>query len=87
MRFIKITFMDGTSRRYAFPVQTGNKAAKQVKIEDFFKSPHLVIQSEGRLLVYPMQNIREVEFSAGGDGLNDVKLPLHTIQGATPADG
>jgi len=86
MRFIKITFMDGSSRRYSFPVQSGNKAAKQMKIEDFFRSQHLVLQSGGRLLVYPIQNIREVEISAGGDKLDDIKLPLHTIQGAAPAD-
>ena len=86
MRFVKITFMDGASQRYSFPLQTGSTAARQMKIEDFFQSQHLVIQSEGKLLVYPMQNIREIEFSAGGDGLNDVKLPPHTIQGAAPAD-
>jgi hypothetical protein len=85
MRFIKITFMDGTSQRYSFPVQAASDAAKQVKIEDFFGSRHVVLASEGRLLVFPMENIKEVEISGGGQRLEGLKLPLHTIHGATPA--
>lgn len=85
MRFIKISFMDGTSVRYAFPMQAGSAAAKQVKLEDFFKGQHLVLQVGSKLVVYPMQNVKELEFSAGGENIDGVKLPLHTIRGAEPA--
>jgi hypothetical protein len=85
MRFINIHFMDGSKVRYSFAPMTSNKAAQQVKLEDFFKGRHLVIQSEGRLTVYPMENIREIEFSAGGAALEGIKLPLSTIRNATLA--
>ena len=86
MRFIKISFMDGTSVRYSFPLQAGSSAARQVKLEDFFKSRHLVLQAEGRLIVYPIENVKALEFSAGGDSVEGVKLPVHTIRDARPAD-
>ena len=83
MRFINIHFMDGSKVRYSFAPMTDSKAAQQIKIEDFFKGRHLVVESEGRLTIYPMENIREVEFSAGSSGLEGIKLPLHTIRNAT----
>jgi len=86
MRFVSIHFMDGSKVRYSFSPMTDSKAAQQLKIEDFFKGRHLVIQTEGRLTVYPMENIRQVEFSAGGAAaLEGIKLPLHTIRNATLA--
>jgi hypothetical protein len=83
MRFISIHFMDGSKVRYSFSPMTESKAAQQLKLEDFLKGRHLVIQTEGRLTLYPMENIREVEFSAGSSGLEGIKLPLHTIRNAT----
>lgn len=82
MLFISIDFSDGSKVKYAFPVQTPNSAARQMKLEDFFKSRHLVIQTEGRLMVYPMENIKSIAISAGGASLEGVKLPLHTIRDA-----
>jgi hypothetical protein len=83
MRFISIHFMDGSKVRYSFTPMTESKAAQQLKLEDFLKGRHLVIQTEGRLTLYPMENIREIEFSAGSSGLEGIKLPLHTIRNAT----
>ena len=83
MRFISIHFMDGSKVRYSFSPMTESKAAQQLKLEDFLKGRHLVIQTEGRLTLYPMENIREIEFSAGSSGLEGIKLPLHTIRNAT----
>jgi hypothetical protein len=85
MRFISIHFMDGSKVRYSFTPMTESKAAQQLKLEDFLKGRHLVIQTEGRLTLYPMENIREIEFSAGSSGLEGIKLPLHTIRNATLA--
>lgn len=85
MRFITIQFTDGSSVKYSFPVQAANKAAQQLKIEDFIKGQHLVVQTEGRLIVYPVASIRSLQFSTGGDNLEGIKLPLHTIRNATLA--
>ena len=82
MRFITIQFTDGSKVRYSFEAATDNKAAQQLKIEDFLKGNHLVVQTEGRLTVYPVANIRALEISSGGASLEGVKLPLHTIRNA-----
>jgi hypothetical protein len=82
MRFITIQFTDGSKVRYSFEAATDNKAAQQLKIEDFLKGNHLVVQTDGRLTVYPVANIRALEISSGGSTLEGVKLPLHTIRNA-----
>lgn len=82
MRFITIQFNDGSKVRYVFEPMTSNRAAQQLKIEDFLKGRHLLIQTEGRLMVYPVENIRSLELSSGGENLEGIKLPLHTIRNA-----
>ncbi len=82
MRFITIQFNDGSKIRYSFEAMTDNKAAQQLKIEDFLKGRHLLVQTEGRVTVYPVEAIRSLEISSGGASLEGVKLPLHTIRNA-----
>ncbi|HTP63596.1 MAG TPA: hypothetical protein VMJ14_16125 [Burkholderiales bacterium] len=82
MLFIAIEFSNGTKVKYSFPMQSANQAARQMKLEDFLKGRHLVIQAEGRLMIYPMEHIKAIEMSAGGGTLDGVKLPLHTIRDA-----
>ena len=82
MRFITIQFNDGSKVRYSFEAMTDNKAAQQIKIEDFLKGQHLVVQTEGRLTVYPVASIRALEISSGGASLEGIKLPPHAIRNA-----
>jgi len=83
-RFITIEFMDGSTRKYSFPEQATEAAAKQIKLEDFFKSRTLVIAAEGRLNIFPIDNIKSIELSAPGAGdVKGFRLPAHTIHGAT----
>ena len=82
MLFIAIEFSDGSKIRYSFPVQSANDSARQMKLEDLLKGRHLVIQTEGRLRMHPMENIKTIELSTGGATLEGIKLPLHTIQDA-----
>ena len=84
--FIAIEFSDGSRKKFSFPAQSPNSAARQMKFEDFLKGRHLVIQSEGRLLIYPIDNIKAIELSTGGSNLEGVKLPLHTIRDAKLQD-
>ncbi|MGH8765347.1 MAG: hypothetical protein ACRET8_06485 [Burkholderiales bacterium] len=82
-RFITIQFNDGSSVRYSFPIQSTNKAAQQLKIEDLLKGRHLLIHAEGRLVIYPIENIRKIELSAGsGDNMDGIRLPAHAIRDA-----
>jgi len=80
IRNLIIEFNDGAQVRYAMPVQAKNAAAAQLMIEDFLKGRHLVVECEGRLRMYPVENIRMVEISGDGATLEGVKLPMHTIR-------
>ena len=80
--FLAVEFSDGTRIKYSFPVQAANDAARQMKLEDLMKGRHLVIQTEGRLVMHPMENIKTIELSTGGAKLEGIKLPLHTIRDA-----
>ena len=87
MRFITIQFTDGSSVRYSFPVQSQSKAARQLKVEDLLKGRHLIMQGDGQLTLYPIENIRKITLSAGsGDSLEDIRLPAHTVRNATPIE-
>jgi len=88
IRFITIQFHDGKSVKYSFPLQSSNKAAQQLKLEDFLKGRHLVIETESRLVIYPIESVRKLEFSAGSGGdLEGIRLPAHTIRDAKPVEG
>lgn len=82
LRFIQIDFVDGTSARYSFPTQAANVAAKQVKIESLFKDRYLILQGEGKLSVFPMENVKGVHLSSDGQELDGIRLPVHAIKNA-----
>ena len=82
LRFLTIEFMDGTTARYSFPLQTGNKAARQVKLDSFFRDRYLVVHGEGKLIVYPMENIKSVQLSSEDSDIEGIRVPPHTIMGA-----
>ena len=79
LRFLKIEFMDGTSARYSFPAQSANKTVKQVKLESFFKDRHLILHGEGKLTVFPMENVKSVQLSSDDGELEGVRMPAHVI--------
>ncbi len=82
LRFIHIEFIDGSSARYSFPIQAGNVAAKQVKLESLFKDRFLILQGEGKLIVFPIENIKSMQLSGEDKDLEEIRLPAHTIRGA-----
>jgi hypothetical protein len=81
-RTLTIEFNDGAQVRYALPVQAKNKAAQQLMLEDFLKGRHLIVECEGRLRMYPIENIRMVEIAGEGATLEGVKVPMHTLREA-----
>ena len=82
LRFIQIDFVDGTSARYSFPVQAANVAAKQVKVESLFKDRFLILQGEGKLSVFPMDNIKAIHLTGEDQEVEGIRLPAHAIKGA-----
>jgi hypothetical protein len=45
------------------PEQTANPAARQIKLADFMTSKHLVIEAEGTVMLFPVNNIKYMAFS------------------------
>jgi len=85
-RGLTITFMDGSKMSFGFPQQGMNAAAKQLKLEEFLKSPYLVVIADGTLTMFPVVNIKSIQMPIGEDA-EQVRLPGHAIRNATLTRG
>jgi len=86
-RGLTITFMDGTKMSFGFPQQGANSAAKQLKIEEFLKSPYLLVIADGTLTMFPVVNIKSIQMPIGKEEGEQVRLPGHAIRNATLTRG
>ena len=83
---ITVHFNDGTKLSYGFPKQSANTAARQLKLEEFLKSPYLMLTHEGVLTLFPVANIKAIQLAVG-EGAEEVPLPKHVIRGAALTRG
>jgi hypothetical protein len=83
---LTVHFIDGSKVSYAFPEQAANNAARQLRLEEFMKSPYLLVVSDGVLTMLPVANIKAIQLPVS-EGAKAVPLPKHTIRGATLARG
>ena len=81
-RGLTITFMDGTKVSFGFPQQGANAAAKQLKIEEFMKSPYLMVVADGALTMFPVTNIKSIQLPLSEHDAEQVRLPAHVIRNA-----
>ena len=86
VRFLTIDFVDGTTNRYSFPLQSfaaesQGKAVRQMKLDSFFKDRFLVLHGEGKLVVFPVENIKSVQLSSDDEELEGIRMPTHAITG------
>ena len=86
-RGLTITFMDGSKISFGFPQQGMNAAAKQLKIEEFMKSPFLMVIADGTLMMFPVVNIKSIQMPVSQEEAEQVRLPGHTIRNATLTRG
>ncbi|HQR51045.1 MAG TPA: hypothetical protein PKW44_05355 [Methylophilaceae bacterium] len=83
-RSITLHFTDGTKITFDFPEQTTNVAGKNLRIEDVLTGDHVLIEADGSFLVFPISNIKYVQFSINeAFDLDVVKLPRSVIRNAT----
>ena len=82
-RGLTITFMDGSKISFGFPQQGLNAAAKQLKIEEFMRSPFLMIVADGTLMMFPVVNIKSIQIPVSKEEAEQVRLPAHAIRDAT----
>lgn len=83
-RMLTLHFIDGTRLSFDFPEQTKIAAGKQLRFEEFLKGNHVLLESDGSLLIFPMANIKYIQISSGLAPVDPgVKLPNTMIRGAT----
>lgn len=83
---LTITFNDGSKVSYAFPDQAPNEAARQLRLEEFMKSPFLMVIADGVFTMLPVANIKAIQMPVS-ENMKKVSLPKHVIKGATLARG
>ena len=82
-RGLTITFMDGSKISFGFAQQGANAAAKQLKLEEFLKSPYLMVIADGSLTMFPVVNIKSIQMPLSAQDTDQVRLPGHVIRNAT----
>jgi len=83
---LTVTFVDGTKVSYAFPDQALNEAARQLRLEEFMKSPFLMVIADGLFTMLPVANIKAIQMPVS-ENMKKVSLPKHVIRGATLSRG
>ena len=83
---LTVHFMDGTKASYAFPDQAPNEAARQLRLEEFLKSPYLIVIADGVFTMLPVANIKAIQMPVS-ENMKKTTLPKHVIRGATFARG
>ena len=81
-RTMTLHFNDGSKLVFEFAEQAPNSAAKQIKLNEFMTSKHVVVEAEGSVLIFPIANIKYIALSGAGTGGKAPGLPKHTITGA-----
>ena len=83
---LTVHFMDGTKASYTFPDQAPNEAARQLRLEEFLKSPYLLVIADGVFTMLPVANIKAIQRPVS-ENMKKTSLPKHVIRGATRARG
>lgn len=84
---ITVHFMDGSKLSFGFPNQAANAAARQIRLEEFLKSNHLLLIADGVLTICPVANIKAIQLPVDEQATQEVRLPAHVIRGATVTRG
>jgi hypothetical protein len=77
-----VHFTDGTKVSFGFPDQAKNAAARQIRLEEFLKSPYLLVLAEGILTALPVANIKAIQLPVDAAAMQGVPLPEHVIRDA-----
>jgi len=83
-RILTLHFIDGSKLAFDFPEQSTNLTARRLKLTDLMAGKHLVIEAEGQVLIFPVNNIKYMAISVPMLGKKDAAaaLPGHAIVGA-----
>ncbi len=74
---LTLTFLNGTVQKYEYPRAPQDDPKLASAVESVLKSPQLMLEAGGSLVVIPMNSILSVEISPAPS-----KLPATAIRGA-----
>ena len=77
-RELTIHYMDGSSMKIDFPVQTPSESAQVIKLKEALAARHLVVEADGALLIVPFENIKYIQAYPA-----PAKLPENAIRAAS----
>ena len=78
---ITIYFTDGNKLSFDFPQQVADETARLTRLQKLLDRPFLVIECDGAVMVFPMQNIKYIQAYPAPS-----KLPDFAITGAAAYD-
>ena len=81
-RAMTIHFMDGTKVSFDFPEQKTNEAARAILFEEVLKSPYIMVEADGAVLMFPIANIKSIQLMVP-TGQAKASLPKALLRGAT----
>jgi hypothetical protein len=61
MGILVIRFVDGTEERFEYARAPQDDVNLAARIEEALKTNHLLVEMEGKLIVYPFHNIKAIE--------------------------
>jgi hypothetical protein len=83
-RTLTLYFIDGTKMSFDFPEQSKGMAGKQLRLDSFRDSNHVLIEADGNLLMFPMANIKYLQLTLSGPlPVDEARPPRDLIRGAT----
>jgi hypothetical protein len=86
-RILTIHFIDGSKLSFEFEEQGPNAAAKQIKLQEFLTGKHLIVDSDGGLLIFPITSIKYLALRGpAGAFWKEATLPKGAIRGARIRD-
>ena len=77
-REMTIHYMDGSQMKVEFPVQAPNESAQVIKLKEALSARHLIVESDGALLIIPFENVKYIQAYPAPK-----KLPEHAIRAAS----
>lgn len=83
VRSLTLNFIDDKKMSFEFPEQVEINAARQLMLKSLWESDRLVVEVDGDFLIFPISNIRYFQLSIPGMLEERLKLPSHTIYGAS----
>ena len=63
MGILVIRFVDGTEERFEYARLPQDDASLVARIEEALDAKHLLVEVEGKLIVYPFHSIKAIEVS------------------------